>query len=148
MGPLVVYSHLRFPIATMKYELLRMVHGSQKETVSKRIFTARKQNLGQGNIFISVCDSFFSQGPGSVTMSLPTLSRTAHHPPPTVHPPVNKQAVRILLECFFVCDCDYCIIDTRTFVKALNRHQLQNGKSQMWTVHNSHTFVLLLSCHV
>ena len=30
----------------------------------KSIFTARKQSLGQGNIFIGVCQEFCSQGGG------------------------------------------------------------------------------------
>ena len=33
-------------------------------TVAKSIFTARKRSLGQGNIFIGVCQEFCSQGVG------------------------------------------------------------------------------------
>ena len=46
------------------------------------LFTARKQSLGQGNIFRSVCQEFCSRG-GGVCLSAcwDTLPRASHHPP-------------------------------------------------------------------
>ena len=87
------------------------------------VITARKQSLGQGNIFSSVCREFCSQG------GLPQCTLGYHHPllgpdnpplqeqtplgpgtPGSRHPPVqcmlrdtvNKRAVCILLECNLV----------------------------------------------
>ena len=93
------------------------------------IFTARKQSLGQGNIFSSVCQEFCSQGgqyvpPGRYNPLAGTPPRQVHPPwagtPPDRYTPSgrytplgrytpweqcmlgdtgNKRAVRILLEC-------------------------------------------------
>ena len=74
--------------------------------------TARKQSLGQGNIFSSMCQEFCSQGksgraepPGKA--DLPLARQTpwqGRHPPAQsiLGDTVNKQAVCILLECILV----------------------------------------------
>ena len=96
--------------ATQRAEKLNIYssrsHGSNSNCIVKLV-TARKQSLGRGNIFSSVCQEFCSQGgvPGQV------------HPPGRYpHPPGrytpleqcmlrdtgNKRAVRILLKCILV----------------------------------------------
>ena len=80
------------------------------------IFTARKQSLGQGNIFSSVCQEFCSrEGLSACWDTTPPRPGTpppkTRHPPGTRHPSpaqcmlgvtVNKRAVCILLECNLV----------------------------------------------
>ena len=93
------------------------------------VITARKQSLGQGNIFSSVCREFCSQGgSASVHAGIPPPPPGTRQPPPpgadppgtrhprqqtppgSRHPPVqcmlrdtvNKRAVCILLECNLV----------------------------------------------
>ena len=85
-----------------------------QRSCGKVIFTARKRSLGQGNIFAAVCHSVHRGGeylgrysPGQVH---PPVRYTpwAGTPPPGTPPgnacwgTVNKQAVRILLECILV----------------------------------------------
>ena len=61
------------------------------------MITARKQSLAQGNVFTSVCQSFCSQGEGSLSGCLPDRD------PLDRYPPYGKErTVRILLECIFV----------------------------------------------
>ena len=65
-----------------------------------RIFTARKQSLGQGNIFIGMCQEFCSQGggvPGQVHPPEPGTPPRPGTPPGTrythldqVHPPGTR----------------------------------------------------------
>ena len=62
---------------------------------TRRIVTARKRSLGQGNIFSSVCQEFCSQG-GSVSVhaGIPPQEQTPpgtrnKHPPPGVDNPLG-----------------------------------------------------------
>ena len=65
----------------------------------RNIITACKRSLGQGTIFTPVCQSFCSQG--GVMMSLTVMDSTTPSLDSTTRP-VNKRAVRILLEYFLV----------------------------------------------
>ena len=63
--------------------------------MSTQIFTARKRSLGQGNIFSSVCQEFYSQG--GVPRQVPPRAGTppwAGTPPAQVHPPEAVHAGR------------------------------------------------------
>ena len=55
-----------------------------------RLFTARKRSLGQGNIFIGVCQEFCSRGGGHLTSRHPSLEQTPHR----ADPPVTKYTAR------------------------------------------------------
>ena len=102
---------------------------------SARFITARKRSLGQGNIFIGVCQEFCSQGglPQCILGYPPPQGQTPPRPPgpgtparlgtpPEQTPPlreqsmlgdtVNERAVRILLECN--------LVDVNTFINTQN----------------------------
>ena len=85
----------------------RVLSGSQ---ANKLIVTARKRSLGQGNVFTPVCQSVCSRGVlwchfcyGQHHPLDSTAPPDSTPPPAGPHPfPVNKWAVRILLEYFLV----------------------------------------------
>ena len=71
-----------------------MKHYLIPQAVYAIVITARKRNLGQGNIFIGVCQEFCSQGAVGVCLSAcwdtPPREQTPmppHPPPPRSTPP-------------------------------------------------------------
>ena len=78
------------------------------------IFTARKQSLGQGNVFTPVCHSVHRRGgvcPPPRMCTPPDAHPPGCRPPPGMQSPppppdtsdtVNKRAIRVLLECILV----------------------------------------------
>ena len=111
-------------------------------------FYRRKQSLGQGNVFAPVCQSFCLKGVSAsgsrgvclwVWGCLPLGPGVCPHPSP-VHPhpldththTVNKSAVRILLECFLLENCNYLRIlyDRRSCLSVTHEffHTSQRGR--------------------
>ena len=132
---------------------------------NEHIFTARKRSLGQCNIFAPVCHSVHRRGTWAGTTSgrytpgqvHPHLAGTpprqvtplAGAPPEQVHPlgrytqpsnacwdMVNKQAVRILLECILVMKpYKVCTIKefTRTFSQSEHLDFLRQSSFSVFT---------------
>ena len=90
------------------------LENSIRVNCTETIFTTRKRSLGQGNVFIPVCDSVHRRGvcliacwdtPSWADTPLGKHSLGRHTPWTDTSPlldTVNKQAVHILLECTLV----------------------------------------------
>ena len=90
-----------------------------RKVLHSRFITARKESLGEGNIFAPVCHSVHSGGgSASVHAGIPPWTR---HPPEQTPPAqcmlgdtVNKQTVCILLECNLVSK-KFCLINCNVY---------------------------------